>query len=165
MWAGEQVSAALAPSLGAILLLTPPSLSPSACEPPNLTPFLDGSSVGSADVSVEQNKNTCSLLGMGEGKTDSKKPSSLKLIHQRAPGFHSSVPPATLGACLDRGWLCSSLEEARRCHSQDKVSPVPGSQQREAAAHNLQPWAAPASVSLKPPNKTPARVKIHFSCC
>lgn len=51
-----------------VLLHRLPSLSTSACEELSLTPFLDGNSVSSADVSMEQNKNTCSLLGRGEGK-------------------------------------------------------------------------------------------------
>lgn len=62
----------------------------------------------------------------------------------------SSVPlsPWVPAEALGGGCLSSSLEEARICHSQDKVSPLPGSQQREAAAH--QPAALNCSVLLQP---------------
>lgn len=161
-----QFSAGLALPLAAVLLLRLPSLSTSACEALNLTPFLGGSSLGSADVSTEQNKNTCSLLGMGEGKElTAKSPVLLNCSTKESLCFQLSarVPPdVTEGDCpictpchpAGALGLSSSLQEARRCHSQDKGSPLPGSQQLTnlSCAVLLQPWLR------KQPNKTPQRL-------
>lgn len=156
-----------------MLLHRLPSLSTSVCEELSLTPFLDGNSVSSADVSMEQNKNTCSLLGRGEGKKlTAKSPVFLnqptretlcfQLSVRASPRCHCPIcTPVTLGACRGPGWGMSlqQLGGGRDMSfpGQGVPSawlPAEGSSSSPTCSPELL-CAPPALASLKQPNKTP----------